>query len=312
MASPKLARGVLAYLAATQSSEYIPEQDADPGKILHETRRGEMAALREIPFGRYYGSVDATPLFVMLPGAYYRRTGDRVFLDSIWPAIDRALKWIDCYADRDEDGFIEYQRESRDGLIHQGWKDSDDAIFHNDGTVAKAPIALCEAQTYVYGAKRAGAALAAALGLDKTSAQLEADSQALRARFDRTFWCDELSTYVLALDRDKRACCVQSSNAGQCLFTGVVRTERAERLVRTLFNRQSFAGWGIRTIPTTESCYNPMGYHTGTIWPHDSALIALGLARYGFGRKAVELLTGLFEASLHFDLPSGTRAVLRV
>jgi glycogen debranching enzyme len=154
----------------------------------------------------------------------------------------------------------------------------------------------------VYGAKRAGAALAAALGLDKTSAQLEADSQALRDRFDRTFWCDELSTYVLALDRDKRACCVQSSNAGQCLFTGVVRTERAERLVRTLFNRQSFAGWGIRTIPTTESCYNPMGYHTGTIWPHDNALIALGLARYGFGRKAVELLTGLFEASLHFDL----------
>jgi glycogen debranching enzyme len=299
---PDLARGVLGYLASTQSASHIPEQDAEPGKILHETRSGEMAVLKEMPFGRYYGSVDATPLFVVLAGAWYRRTGDRAFIASIWPNIDRALEWIDRYGDPDGDGFVEYQRKSRDGLIHQGWKDSDDAVFHNDGTLAEGSIALCEVQGYVYAARKAGAAIADALGMEARARQLEADADALRERFERIFWCDEMSTYALALDGDKRPCRVRSSNAGQCLFTGIVRHDRAARLVRTLFSPESFAGWGIRTTPSSEPRYNPMGYHTGAIWPHDNALIAFGLAQYGFKRKAAKLLTGLFEASIHFDL----------
>src|SRR5262249_8075772 len=240
------------------------------------TRWGEMAALKEMPFGRYYGSIDATPLFVVLAGAFYKRTADRSFLESIWPNIEAALEWIDHYGDRDHDGFVEYQRESHDGLIHQGWKDSDEAVFHDDGTLAEGPIALCEVQGYVYAAKRAGAALAAVFGMNERSSRLEAEAAILRERFDQAFWCEDLSTYALALDGDKRPCRVRSSNAGQCLFTGIVLPRRADNLIRTLLSQESFGGWGVRTLPESEVRYNPMGYHTGGIWPHDNALIAWG------------------------------------
>jgi len=299
---PSLAKGVLAYLASTQAREVMPDRDAEPGKIVHETRDGEMAALREMPFGRYYGSVDATPLFVLLAGAYFERTADRDFIASLWPHVEAALDWIDLYGDRDKDGFVEYDRQSTDGLLHQGWKDSDDAVFHADGSLARGPIAICEVQGYVYAALRSGAALAGVLGLPERAAELLRRAEALRERFEQAFWCEELSTYALALDGEKRPCRVRTSNAGQCLFTGIASPQRAWRMARTLMSSESFSGSGIRTVACGEARFNPMSYHNGSVWPHDNALIALGLARYGLGEMAVQIWSGLFEAALRFDL----------
>jgi glycogen debranching enzyme len=299
---PNLARGVLAYLASTQAERVVPEEDAEPGKILHETRTGEMAALREMPFGRYYGSVDATPLFIVLAGAYFRRTGDEAFIRSLWSNIEAALAWIDRYGDRDGDGFIEYDRLSASGLLHQGWKDSDDAIFHGDGTFAEPPIALCEVQGYAYAAKRAGARLAAAIGLHEQATHLEQQADTLRKHFEQTFWCKNLATYALALDGKKRVCRVRSSNAGQCLFSSIARPGHARRVARLLMSPDMFSGWGIRTIAASESRYNPVAYHNGSVWPHDNALIAYGFSRYGFGDYALRILKAQFEAALHFDL----------
>jgi len=299
---PLLARGVLAHLAAVQATTFSADEDAEPGKILHEARGGEMAALGEVPFGRYYGSVDATPLFLVLAGRYFERTADRGFIDRLWPNILRALEWIDRYGDCDGDGFVEYQRRTPAGLVQQGWKDSKDSVFHADGTLAEPPIALCEVQGYVFDAKRTISALARVRGEEALARQLEHDADRLRARFEDSFWCDELGTYALALDGNKRPCRVRSSNAGHCLFSGIAAPERAQRVAETLLAQESFSGWGIRTLAASECRYNPMSYHNGSVWPHDNALIAAGFSRYGLTSAATTVLSALFDASRFFDL----------
>ena len=299
---PRVARGVLKRLAFYQAKGVDPLADAQPGKILHEMRGGEMAALREVPFAQYYGSVDSTPLFVLLAGLYVERTGDEETLAELWPAIEAALRWIDDAGDPDKDGFVEYQRASEQGLANQGWKDSFDAIFHADGRLAEGYIALAEVQGYVFAGKQLAARCAARLGKRDKARKLEAEAKRLAERFEEAFWCEDLGTYALALDGGKNPCKVRTSNAGQLLFSGIVRQDRARMVAADLMRPHFFTGWGIRTVARGEARYNPMSYHDGSIWPHDNALIVLGLARYGLKHSVAQVFKALFDAAAYMDL----------
>ena len=261
-----------------------------------------MAALREVPFGRYYGSIDSTPLFVMLAGAYLERTGDLETIGRLWPHIRAALEWIERYGDRDGDGFVEYATQSEKGLVNQGWKDSQDAIFHADGALAKGPIAVVEVQAYVYAAWRSAQEIAHRLEDEIQANQFAAKANAMRRRFDEHFFDEALGTYALALDGDKRRCRVRASNAGHALFAGVAYPERASSVVSALMGSAGFCGWGVRTVASTEARYNPMSYHNGSVWPHDNALIAAGLAQYGFRQEAARIFESLFDASTYVEL----------
>jgi len=299
---PRLARGVLGLLAELQAVRTDPASDAEPGKILHETRLGEMAALGEVPFARYYGSVDATPLFLILAGDYLLRSGDQAFIASLRPALDGAMAWIHRAEGRADDGFLRYRCSAEGGLRNQGWKDSDDAVHHADGRLAEGSIALCEVQGYSFSARRSLAHILRQFGQADAAEQLQEEALVLRRRFHDAFWIERLGTYALAIDGAGRPCEVRSSNAGHCLWSGIASAETAAAVARQLLAPSSFNGWGVRTLDEREVRFNPMSYHNGSVWPHDNSLIALGLARYGHTEAAMRLLTGLFDAATAMPL----------
>ena len=297
---PQLAVETLEVLAELQATDEDPARDAEPGKILHELRTGEMARDGEIPHRPYYGSVDSTPLWLILLGATFDWTGDRELVDRLWPNALRALEWIDRYGDRDGDGFVEYGRRTPGGLVNQGWKDSHDAIRDRRGALAQAPISLVEVQGYVFDAKRRMASLARSRGETDLAARLDAEAETLRGRFEEAFWVDDLGYYAMALDGAKRPADAIASNAGHCLWSGIVSPDRAARVAERLMAPDMFSGWGIRTYAAGQVGYNPIGYHTGSVWPHDVSLIAAGLKRYGHHDQANRLVGRVFEATQHF------------
>ena len=300
MIDSDLALGTLQTLARFQGKVVNPITEEEPGRIVHEMRFGEAASLSLGGGKVYYGTADATPLFVMMLGELQRWGNRRPEVDALLPAADRALEWIDEYGDRDGDGYVEYQRSSDRGLINQGWKDSWDAIRFADGTLAKAPIALCEVQGYVYSAFVARSHFATEAGDFELAEKLRKRAATLKDAFNRDFWLEDRGYFALGLDRDKRPIDSLSSNMGHCLWTGIVDEEKAPLVARHLMGDELFSGWGVRTLGTSMRGYNPTSYHCGSVWPHDSAIAAAGLMRYGFVEEAHAVMAGLVAAAPSF------------
>jgi glycogen debranching enzyme len=297
---PQVAQDTLAILARLQATEADPSRDAQPGKILHELRTGELATTGEIPHSPYYGTVDATPLWLVLLNEYERWTADEDLVDRLWPNALAALEWIDEHGDADADGFVEYERQSERGLTNQGWKDSSDAIRYQDGTLAEGPIALVEVQGYVYAARRGLARLARLRGDASLAAEQDAAADRLRQGFEDAYWMPDAGTYALALDGEKRQVDAIASNAGHALWSGIASDERAASVARVLTGPGMWSGWGIRTLSSKTIGYNPIGYHLGSIWPHDNGICAAGFARYGLFDEARMVAGAMLEATVHF------------
>ena len=301
-----LSLDALRVLARLQATDDDPWRDAEPGKILHELRVGELARAGIVPHTPYYGTVDATPLFLIRAADYYQWTGDLETLRGLRPALDAALVWIDEYGDRDGDGFVEYQRRSPGGLQNQGWKDSHDSVVHADGSLAEGPIALVEVQGYVYLARIAIAEVYDALGAPDRATQLREQARALLHEFNDAFWNPSEGTFALALDGRKRQVASVTSNPGHCLYCGIVEPEKANEVAERLMAPDMFCGWGVRTLSSECPAFNPMSYHNGSVWPHDNAIIAAGLKRYGHGRAVMKIAGALFDvatAARDFRLP---------
>lgn len=301
MFKPDLAKDSLSFLAAFQGHEVNDWREEEPGKILHEIRQGEMARCGEIPHTPYYGTVDATPLFLILLTEYLKWTDDLDFFAQMRESVEAALEWIDRYGDQDGDGLVEYRRRSSMGLFNQHWKDSGDSIVLPGGRMPCPPLATVETQGYVYYAKRRLGELFSALGEKGKGDKLRREAEELRRKVEELFWDEELRFYIMALDGEKRPVRVVSSNAGQLLLSSLPSPERAREVIRRLLQRDMFSGWGIRTLSNREHYYNPMSYHNGSIWPHDNALILKGIKRYGDTEAFCEVMNGLTEASMRME-----------
>jgi len=299
---PEFARGSLEILGALQAKEDEPYRDAEPGKILHELRYGELAHFKLIPHTPYYGTADATPLYLITLNAAWRATGDTGLLEQHLQTAEGCLAWIDKYGDRDGDGFQEYQTRSPVGYENMAWKDSGDAVMYTDGSLVKGPKALCELQGYVYNAWLRMAEVFDALGKPKRATELRSKASALFARFNDVFWDEELGFYAYTLDGDKKKVLTIASNAGHCLWSGIVPAERAKRVVERLIAPDMWTGWGIRTLSADHPAFNPYNYQTGSVWPHDNAIIAMGFKRYGFHKEAARVAHDVSLAASHFLL----------
>jgi glycogen debranching enzyme len=299
---PDLAASTLRVLAALQGERRDDFRDEEPGKILHELRLGELTAFEERPQSPYFGAADSTPLYLVLLDEYERWTGDRELVSKLQPAARAALRWIDEWGDRDGDGYVEYERRNQEtGLPNQCWKDSWNSIVHRDGRLASAPIATCEIQGYVYDAKVRCARLAQEVWGDPSLSQrLRREAEELRRRFNQDFWMEERGYFALALDGQKQQVDAITSNPGHLLWSGIVDEDKADRVVETLLGPRLFSGWGVRTLAEDEEAYNPVGYHVGTVWPHDNTLIAWGLRRYGYRTEAAAIALAMLEAATYF------------